>query len=566
MTTANEIYARRLEQMTAGPESETRASLAQPDDFTVRFFGGGGERAAGVTVNETTAMSASAVFACVRNLAEDEAKLPFPTYEKLQPRGKKRRTDLPTYRLLEDSPNPEMTAFSFRQSVTASAVLFGGGYAEIERSNSGVPVNLWPIEPWRVRIERIGDKGRTLVFKVDSSTILQSTDVLYIPGFSLSGIVGYMVAQTGRDSLGLTLAAQKFAANFFGNGTRYSGILSHPGKLSPEAHKRLKDSMEEQAGVQNSHKMKILEEGMKWDKTSADPEEAQMIETRQFQVEDVARWFRMPTHKIGHLLRATGWSTLEATNADYVIDTLLPWFVKWEQECKRKLISPTQPEIFCEHLVEGLLRGDSAARADLYTKLWGIGVWSQNDILEMENHNPIEGGDEHYVPLNFVPSRLAVAAAEAKLVAPTPAPAVADQSTPDNAAQRSIIIESHRPIIEDACARIVRREVEVLRKKGKTIEAVDSFYADHAGYVRTALKPAISACLGVICAMEKREIPDFEACFSAILDGSEARRLVNQGSELSVAMDKWEAEKPKSLTENVICSISSIICKGKSHE
>jgi HK97 family phage portal protein len=187
-------------------------------------------------------------------------------------------------------------------------------------------------------------QGRDLIYRIDGRDVLPARDVLHIKGFGINGVVGYMLAQVGKESLGLTLAAQRFAANYYANGTRFTGLISHPKVMSPEAYKRLEQSFNENhAGVDRAHGTKVLEEGVTWTKTSADANEAQMLEARQFQVEDVARWLRMPPHKIGHLERAQGWSTLESANTDYVIDTLMPWLVRWEQECQRKLIGRRTP-------------------------------------------------------------------------------------------------------------------------------------------------------------------------------------------------------------------------------
>lgn len=669
-STASDIFAERLHAMTSAAVApvadELRSHPSNPDEFITRFFNGGGERAAGVTVNETTAMSASAVFACVRNLAEDEAKLPFLTYEKLEPRGKKRRTDLPVYKLLHDEPNPEMTAFSFREAMTASAALYGGGLAEIERTNDGTPLALWPIEPWRWRAERVGPRGRELVYRIDGRDVLPARDVLHIKGFGINGLVGYMVAQVGRESLGLTLAAQRFAANYYANGTRVSGILTHPARLSPEGQKNLGTSFDKKySGVENSHGTPVLEEGVTWTKVSADADEAQMLEARQFQVEDVARWLRMPPHKIGHLLRATGWSTLEATNTDYVIDTLMPWLVRWEQECNRKLIGAGNANLFCEHLVNGLMRGDSAARADFYQKMWNIGVYSQNDILEKENDNPVEGGDERYVPLNMVNARVAATAnplekfqqevvkafiadgtvadvianstdigdlvgksglprnAEYKepylpvtadagplvsgavikdadgdvvggdvlpppsattpvgsgggaAVEPEPI-AVGDQvkgneEQPKDGAknanegrvaeffdggtqEKDLLLtrsmEALRPSMLDAAARVVRREVEVLRKKAKTADAVRKFFVDHADYVRTAFLPIAEAREGIRAAIQGDEPRPTEISIDLEPYVLELTAAVEAGT-VGEVLDRWEKNKAEDIVRNRI--------------
>jgi HK97 family phage portal protein len=377
---------------------EKRYGMQSEDPRFFRMFGGQ-PSTAGVTVSERSVLTLPSVFACVRNIAEDVAKLPFNPYRSLEPRGKSKLTTHPLYRLLQVSPNPEMTAFDFRQAVTASAVLWGKGIAEIEWSRAGSPLAFWPIEPWRVQVKR--RTGGTLYYLIDGQTTLEAIDVLHIKGFGFNGVLGEMVSCVGGESLGLTLAAQTFAASFFGNGAKPGTTLKHPKNLSEKAAKNLKESIDSaHRGPGQAHGTIIIEEGMDVVKTTWNPEEAQALESRQFQVEEVARWFRMPPHKMHHLLRATGWSTLEATNADYIIDTLMPWFVRWEQEIKVKAIAA--PEVFVEHLVAGLLRGDTTARFDAYAKAIQAGWMSRNDARELENMNPVDGLDEYLVPSNMI--------------------------------------------------------------------------------------------------------------------------------------------------------------------
>jgi HK97 family phage portal protein len=360
------------------------------------------DSAAGVVVTEQTAMSASAVFACVRNISEDVGKLPMLVYRRLDPNGKERAVEHPLYEILHDRPNPEMNPIDFKQAVTACAVLFGRGYAEIERRNNQSVRALWPIEPWRVEPKR--DPGGALYYLVDGKDRINLEDMLHVRGFSVDGVVGEMVTKVGREALGLTLASQRFAAKFFANGARASGYLSHPGKLSPEAIARLRNQFGEMAsGLENAHKPGILEENMKWESASTAPNEAQMLETRQFQVEDVARWFRMPPHKIQHLLRST-FGNIEHQSIEYVTDTLLPWFVRWEQETKRKLLGPSESSYFVEVLVDALLRGDMKSRYESHN-IGITGGWkTRNEARVQENMNPLPGLDEPLTPLNMASS------------------------------------------------------------------------------------------------------------------------------------------------------------------
>jgi HK97 family phage portal protein len=566
-TQLTEQAAAALLEMTAPAEERALKHAAgtpsNPSPWLIEAFGGGVESAAGVPVTEMTAMSVSAVFACVRNLAEDEAKLPLITYRRLEPRGKERATDNPIYALLHDSPNEEMTAFDFRQAVMVGAVMWGKGCAEIERSYGGIPTALWPIEPWRICPRR--DSSGKLFYEVDGRDRLELDDVLHIKGLSGDGIMGYMMAQVGRDSFGLSIAAQRFAAKFFGNGSRPSGVLTTKKRLDPEGRDRLKAAWQQTyGGIENAHKTPVLEEDTQWVQTSTAPEEAQLLESRQFTVEDVARWFRMPPHKIGHLMRAAGWSTLEATNTDYIIDTLMPWFVRWEQEIKRKL-APGDPSIFAEHLVDGMLRGDAQARAAFYKTMREMGVFNADDIAEMENRNPLPGGQgqAYLVPVNMTTLDRMIEGDAGQT-----ADAGADDSATKTDQQRALIIEAHRPSLADAAARVLRRELEVLRRKLKSPEAfadsVRSFYAEHVEYVRSAVLPSLRALTGTLSAVSGPSVPSAETLadlFAKEYTVSARTQITEKLTEcrsrddfpprMEAVFDAWEAEKASEMVENL---------------
>lgn len=379
---------RRLHQLGPLSQADGKLSFFRPDS------------AAGVPVDERSMLGLSAIFSAARNLSEDVAKLPLITYKRTE-QGRDRYTAHPAYRLLHTSPNEEMTAIAMRQAVTASALLYGRGFIEIEWGRNGKPLALWPLPPWCTKLVRGANKK--LYVDYDGKQTLALSDVIYLNGFTLDGVFGEIIAQHGSDSIGLGLASQHFAATFFGNGASPGLVLVHPGKLTAEGEQGALDRWNKQhKGPRKAHSTAILAEGIRVEKVGFNAQEAQQVESRQFAVEDVARWFRMPPHKIGHLLRATGWSTLEATNTDYVIDTLMPWFVRWEQEASRKLF--TSDDVFCEHLVDGMLRGDSAGRAALYKSLRDVGAINGNEIRERENMNKIgEDGDKYFISANLRP-------------------------------------------------------------------------------------------------------------------------------------------------------------------
>lgn len=360
---------------------------------------------AGEAVSVESARSLPVYWSCIRNVAEDCAKLPLITYKRREDRGKDRAYTHPLYSVLHDAPNDEVSSMAFRETMTQHMLSWGNAYAEIERTSGGVPVALWMIHPSRMEVGR--DKGGDLVYIIHNNdmsvTTFRSDDILHLHGVGDDGVSGMSVIQYQAESLGLTLAAQKFGSAFFGNGTYVSGVLKTDQTLSDAAYRRLQESwIAPRTGAANAAKPAVLEQGMDWMSMAIPPDQAQFLETRRFQIEEICRWFRMPPSKVQDRDRAQGWSTLEVLNTDYVIDTLMPWFIRWEQELQRKLFG-IGSEFFAEHLVNGLLRGDQKSRSEFYSKQLQNGAMSPNDIREAENQNPVEGGDQYFVPMNIVP-------------------------------------------------------------------------------------------------------------------------------------------------------------------
>lgn len=354
---------------------------------------------AGVNVNEQTAMRNVAVFACIRILAETPASLPLLVYHRLANGGKERAYNHPTYPVLHDMANPEMTAMTLRETVQGHAVSWGNGYAYIVREN-GWAKELWPLLPNKTKPERI--RGE-LVYRASLSNgeqrILDPNDVLHIPGFGFDGLKGYSPIQLAKEAIGLGLAAEEFGSRFFGQGTNLGGVVEHPNKLGQQAHENLKSSLAQKyQGLGKSHLLLILEEGMKYQKIGVDPDSAQFLETRKYQVADIARLFRIPPHMIADLEHAT-FSNIEHQSIDFVVHTLRPWLVRWEQAINYKLFTPSERKhYFAEHMVDGLLRGDAKSRAEALSTLRQNGIISADEWRAIENMNPQEGGvGKHYL-------------------------------------------------------------------------------------------------------------------------------------------------------------------------
>lgn len=385
----------------------TSSTLTSPSAWLLNWALGG-RTTSGMYVNPVSAMTLATYYACLRNISEDIGKLPLFVYQR-QARGKRRAADHPHYTLLHDAPNADMSAMTFREVLTHHALAWGNGFAEIVwDSRMEFATALIPIHPSRVRVSR--DAGQ-LVYDIAGGDVsipdthytglvrLQQENVLHVRGLGAEGYTGYSVVQLAAESLGLSLAAQSFGAAFFGNGASIGAILTHPHTLSESAVQRLRESWQTiYGGPGNAMKVAILEEGMTYEKLGMPPNDAQFLETREFQVREVARWFRMPPHKVGDLAEAT-YSNIEHQALEYVTDTLLPWLTRWEQELKRKLFP--DDDYFAEHAVQGLLRGDQAARASFYKDLFGMGALSPNEIRSLENFNEIGPvGDEKFIAQN----------------------------------------------------------------------------------------------------------------------------------------------------------------------
>ena len=382
---------------TIGPLTSRSPELA-------KYFDGGGSSLAGVSVTEHTALRNSAVWAAVGLISDDVSSLPLMLYKRTDNGGKLKFDTHPLYRLIHDEPNPEMSSMVFRRTMQAHVLIWGNGYAEIERDGVGRPVYLWPLEPERVRHDR--DRAGNVIYRVGNTngmeTVIPAADMLHLVGRSHDGSVGSSLVMHARESIGLALAAEQFGSTFFGNGATFGGVISFKGPKPPEMSETgYKESLEARhQGVKRAHKLLALYNDAQYKETGVEPNSAQFLETRQFQILEVCRWFKLPPHKLAHLSDAT-FSNVEQQNVDYFVSAIRPWLVLWEQELTRKLVRPLERSIqVIEHSVEGFLRGDSAARAAFYRALFDLGAITPNEIRAYENMNPLPGGDQAFVQGN----------------------------------------------------------------------------------------------------------------------------------------------------------------------
>lgn len=380
------------------------STLSTPNRWLIDMFGGQSSYT-GKVINEYTALQTIAVFACVKVLSESLASIPLIVYKRKKSGERERAVNHPLYSLLHDLPNQRMTSFTLRETMMAHLVTWGNAYADIQRNKSSGQIEaIFPLRPDRMYLS-INEKTLEVMYRYTvggQERLLYPENVLHIPGLGFDGVKGYSVIAMARQGIGLAQATEEYGARYFGNGARPGGVLRHPKTLSDPAFNRLKTEFnEEHQGLDNAHKLKILEEGMEYTQIGLPPEDSQFLETRKYQRSDIAGLFHVPPHMIGDLERAT-FSNIEQQSIDFVVNTMRPWFVRWEQSMNWKLLN-LDPQYYTEFLMDALLRGDSAARSSFYTSMFNIGVYSQNDIRRKENENPIAGGDKYFVPLNMRP-------------------------------------------------------------------------------------------------------------------------------------------------------------------
>ena len=375
------------------------------------LFGG---TTAGKAVTERTAMQMTAVYSCVRILAEAVAGLPLNLYKYLPDGGKEKSFDHPLYRLLHDEPNPEMSSFVFRETLMTHLLLWGNAYAQIIRNGKGEVVALYPLMPNKMSVDR--DQSGQLYYSYNrssdeaptmkgSTVILKPTDVLHIPGLGFDGLVGYSPIAMAKNAIGLAIATEEYGAKFFANGAAPGGVLEHPGTIKDP--QRVRDAWQSQfGGSANSGKVAVLEEGMKYTPIGISPEQAQFLETRKFQINEIARIFRVPPHMVGDLEKSS-FSNIEQQSLEFVKYTLDPWVIRWEQSIMRRLLTEDEKkQYFVKFNLEGLLRGDYQSRMTGYATARQNGWMSANDIRELENLDLIpaeQGGDLYLINGNMLP-------------------------------------------------------------------------------------------------------------------------------------------------------------------
>lgn len=554
------------------------------------FFG---RPRAGVWVDEDSALMMSAVWRATSVISNSIACMPWHVFKELDGGGKE-RVHNNTDRLLHMRPNSENAAFGFRQTILGHVILWGNGYAEIERDLNGRPVNLWPITPDRVQVER---QGGQLVYRVRNQgrddTMLPPSSVFHLKGLGFDGLVGYSVVAMARESLGLTAATERFGAAWFGNGSRPGGVLEYPGMMKPQAKKDFREAWDSShTGPDASNRVALLENGMKFTPLTVPPDDAQFLETRKFQVTEVARWFGVPPHKLADLDRAT-FSNIEEQNIDFANEGLMPWACRLEQEANAKLLGASQvsTRTFTKLNMDVILRGNKKSRNESHAigRQWGY--LSANDIRELEDMNPIDGGDTYLIPSNMTTTEGMDKMVE-NLDKPAPAPfappqePIEEQSPEDGGDldKRGLLSNidrlktAHMRLFVDAAERVVKREAAEARKMAKK-HGSSGFPEAWGGYqIRQSAQVVKTFSAPMLTLADlSGDLPPGEA--SAKMDhlaGGFVQRHLNTSTDEAVEAvrsgtldqlcDLWLIEKPAAMAVELTDLVAGAISGDSDHE
>ena len=490
----------------------TRNSVSAIDnDFWHSYPGQ--DTKAGVKVSEKTAITYLTVFACVSLIAGDLARLPLILYRKRKDDGKDRATDHPLYDILHNVANTETTSFNWREAGQTHCLLWGNHFSFIERTKLGKIKGLWQMaEPSQIEMKRVG--GR-IVYKYKNGdgqeVVRDSSEIFHVAGFGFNGLYGKSMVTLAREAIGLGLATEQFGAKYFGEGTHPSGTLEMDGYLGDKRDAYVKAFKSGYAGLGKSHAVMLLEGGAKYKPMTIPLEDAQFLQTRDHQKIEICGMYHVPPHKIAIHGSNSNYNNLEQENASYVDSCLMHWLVRWEAAISHQLLTPAERKsgLFAEFLVDGLLRGDSAARADYYSKMVANGAMSPNDIRAKENQNPIEGGDQYFIPLNYMTLKQAGEIDIEKKEPPEPEENsvkslrsfFAKKIETRSIIHRDRIAKRYHSLIKNAVQTIVNKETKAVKaqitKRNKRAENqsfadwIDSFYDDFDQYVKRQAGPVL---------------------------------------------------------------------------
>ena len=487
------------------------------------------------TVTPEVALSVTAVMAAFTILAEDISSLPLILYRR-DGRIKTRDYDNPYYALLHDAPNPEHTSMIFRELMVAHLLGWGNFYAQLIINGAGDVEEMWPLRPDRMTVKRVkGEKLYDYVSTEGKQRVFFRDEILHIPAFGFDGLIGYSRIALARNAIGLAMSTERYGSKFFANDARPGVVLTHPSTLSDEAYDRIKKSWNENhQGADKAHNADILEEGMDLKTIGLPPEDSQFLETRKFQVTEIARIFRVPPHMIGDVEKSTSWGTgIDSQEQGYVNHNLRPWTRRIEQSLKQQVLLPEERKNrYWEHLFDDLQRGDLVTRYGAYAQAITNGIMSPNEVRERENMNPYPGGDVYLTPLNMTSSPR-------------------NTGTEPQPARRNVLAT----LWHDAVQRAVKRETNDVRGAARRFLAkgqpeafqqwLSQFYeVDHPEFLLRIFEPILQAQKN-LCGSADGWLEEYVSAYSA-----ERKAQVEQlqAAELESEIDEWTESLPGKLS------------------
>ena len=526
-----------------------------------------GESWTGKDVDRTTAMGISATWAAVRLLADSVASLPLVFYKRTD-KGKEKASGDPLFALLGRKPNPEQTSFSFRETLQHHLLLRGNAYARKVRNGAGRVMELWPLDAEKVHVERSKDSGLLRYFykRNTGDEVLLPEEILHIPGLGWDGISGYAPLEIAVQEFGHSIAVKEYGSEFFKNDGTPGGYLQLPHRLKDkEAIDRLKKSWgNAHSNWGTKHSIGVLEDGAEFKQMSLPPEHMQFIASKKLSVTDIARIFRVPPHMIGDLERAT-FSNIEQQGIDFVVNSLRPWLVRWEQNLNNQIIPEgMQEDYFYEFNVNALLRGDVVARSQAYRTFIEMGVMTQNEVRTLENFNTEAGLDDHWVPLNWQKiedSDLDDSTEPGFPQEPEDNSRMIDgtETRETRAAKaRFKLTNSFKPLFEDGIGKIVRKEARDIRAAANKLLVrgnkefdlfLDEFYDGLPEYIRKQVSPIFRTFADSVKTEVARELgsdgdltPEDEEFITSVVDVFVKRYIGKSRADLRKAKDRAVSE------------------------
>lgn len=549
---------------------------------------------AGVSVTADKALGITAFWAGVRAISQTWAGLPCQVFERTGEKSRKRAPDHPTHRLLAIRPNPHMSPFTWKEMRAAHILTWGNNYSEIEYDGAGRPIALWPLLPDRTGVE-VKNGKKVFWTMVDGVKVwLAANRVLHVPGLGYDGIRGYNVIKVHRDSLGLSIAANEYGATFFGNSGRPSGALTHPGKPNKEERAEIREEWNQMhSGLTNAQRTAVLWGGMDWKAISIPPEEAQFLQTREMQIEEVSRILNINPILLQHFSKATTWgSGVAQFLVAYGKFTIAPWLDRDEDVFDWDLFpEPERGRFYTKYNLDALLRGDAETQAKVLEIKRRNGVINGDEWRELDDENPLpDGQGEHYfMPMNMMPITQLVQQPEPDPASPPPP----SQTNARAREQRSIAVRkrlrnAHLPVIEDGVKRYLKRDTAGLRKAAKRAAEesdpvaylnrwVEEFYPGQQQYIRQIMLPIVASMTAAIAAeafdevgVDAEDTTGLASSYTDVLAMREAGSSRGQvlallketqpavlPGALSTRADEWEENRPSKVAQNEVVRIST---------